>query len=134
MSFPNLIFSVSEFFLKNIVTPDPNYVPTTSPLVLVKNQQNCTCVPYHMCDPQTNTVIQPVNDDDVTGFGKIDIRFNDQECVDVLDVCCVGAAQREESITPPTKEGTITKEAGCGVRNVNGIDFQITGAVVSLDY
>lgn len=80
-----------------VVTPDPNYVPTptTAPLTLTVNEQNCTCVPYHMCDPNTNTVKETTNDDEVTGFGLIDIRFDPLDCVDVLDVCCVGTAQRE---------------------------------------
>lgn len=78
-----------------VVTPDPNYVPTTAPLTLTVNEQNCTCVPYHMCDPNTNTVKETPNDNEVTGFGLIDIRFDPLECVDVLDVCCVGTAQRE---------------------------------------
>lgn len=114
-----------------IVTPDPTYVPTTAPQMLTVNEQNCTCVPYHMCDPITNTVRETPNDDEVTGFGKIDIRFDPQDCVDVLDVCCVGGAQREESIVPKPIENVPTQEAGCGIRNVGGLDFELAGAFVS---
>lgn len=115
-----------------IVTPDPTYVPTTAPQTLTVNQQNCTCVPYHLCDPITNTVRETPNEDEVTGFGKIDIRFDPLDCVDVLDVCCVGVAQREESIVPKPNENVPTQEAGCGVRNVGGLDFELAGAFVSV--
>lgn len=118
-----------------IVTPDPNYnpsniSPTTSPQTFFRNEQNCTCVPYHMCDPNTNTIKNEASDDEVTGFGVIDIRFNEEDCQDVLDVCCIGAATREEPIQPKKKENVPTKEAGCGVRNVGGIDFELKGAMV----
>lgn len=118
-----------------IVTPDPNYVPvpTTSPQMLTINQQQCTCVPYHMCDPRTNTVKNSTYDDDeVTGFGVIDIRFDPYDCQDVLDVCCIGPATREEPIPPKEKPNVPTQEAGCGVRNVNGLDFEISGNFVSV--
>ncbi|XP_055316143.1 uncharacterized protein LOC129575928 [Sitodiplosis mosellana] len=112
-----------------VVTPDPTYVPTTAPQTLTVNEQNCTCVPYHLCDPITNTVREnQSNNDEVTGFGLIDIRFDPLDCVDVLDVCCVGGAQREESIVPKPNENVPTQEAGCGVRNVGGLDFELAGA------
>lgn len=114
-----------------IVTPDPTFTPTSSPLMLNINEQNCTCVPYHMCDPNTNTVKNPNADDEVIGFGVIDIRFDPLDCQDVLDVCCVGAATREEPIIPKEKPDVPTQEAGCGVRNVGGLDFEVAGAFVS---
>lgn len=115
-----------------IVTPDPSFVPipTTSPQMLTINEQNCTCVPYHMCDPNTNTIKNEASDDEVTGFGIIDIRFDAQDCQDVLDVCCIGPATREEPIIPVEPLDKVTQAAGCGVRNVGGIDFQIAGAEV----
>lgn len=113
-----------------VVTGVP-YTPTTAPQTLTVNEQNCTCVPYHLCDPNTNTVRDTPNDDEVTGFGKIDIRFDPLDCVDVLDVCCTGGAQREESIVPKPIENVPTQEAGCGVRNVGGLDFMLAGATVS---
>lgn len=47
-----------------------------------------------------------------------------------MDVCCVGAAMREEPIVPKPLENRTTYEAGCGVRNVDGLDFQLAGAFV----
>lgn len=139
---PALISKIEEVFSRPtqdptrgvgvIVTPDPTYVPTSSPQTLTINEQNCTCVPYHMCDPATNTIkSDTVNNDEVTGFGVIDIRFDNHDCQEILDVCCVGHATREESITPATPENVPTQEAGCGVRNVGGLDFELAGAVVS---
>lgn len=115
-----------------VVTPDPNYIPTQSPQMLTLNEQNCTCVPYHMCDPTTNTVKNQENDDAITGFGVIDIRFDPLDCQDVLDVCCVGAATREEPIVPQPMKNVTTQEAGCGVRNVGGLDFELAGAFVCI--
>lgn len=118
-----------------VVTPDPTYVPTSSPQNLVINEQNCTCVPYHMCDPTTNTVkSDPVNTDEITGFGNIDIRFDSHDCQEILDVCCVGVATKEVSIQPKPIKNVPTQEAGCGVRNVGGLDFTITGAFVSQNF
>lgn len=118
-----------------IVTPDPNFVPdpTTSPQVLTKDEQSCTCVPYHMCDPNTNRVKnEPKDVDEVTGFGIIDIRFDPEDCQEVLDVCCVGEARRTDSIQPVVDTQKPTPNvAGCGIRNVGGLDFEITGAFVS---
>lgn len=115
----------------SVVTPDPTFVPTSSPQMLFVNEQNCTCVPYHMCDPNTNTVKNPTSEDAMIGFGVIDIRFDPLDCQDVLDVCCVGPATREEPIIPKEPPNVTTQEAGCGVRNVGGLDFEIAGAFVS---
>lgn len=121
-----------------IVTPDPNFVPdpTTSPQVLMINQQNCTCVPYHMCDPTTNLVKQvtQADQDAASGFGLIDIRFDPDDCQDVLDVCCSREATSEVSLPPPVTVVDVPRPvpnvAGCGIRNVGGLDFAITGAFV----
>lgn len=83
-----------------------------------------------MCDPNTNSVRNPEVNDEITGFGVIDIRFDPLDCQDVLDVCCVGAATREKPIVPKPVENVPTQEAGCGVRNVGGLDFQLAGAFV----
>lgn len=112
-----------------IVTPDPSFTPTTSPQILTINEQNCTCVPYHMCDPKTNTVRGQENDDEVIGYGKIDIRFDPHDCQEILDVCCIGVATIDEPQKPV--EPPKPPEAGCGVRNVGGLDFQVAGAYVS---
>lgn len=118
-----------------IVTPDPTFVPTTAPqTLLTENNQQCTCVPYHMCDPSNNTVRDPANDDAVTGFGLIDIRFDPLDCQDVLDVCCLGVNRREEPIVPVAPVDKPAPASGCGIRNVGGLDFQITGAFVSSDF
>lgn len=118
-----------------IVTPDPTFVPTTAPQTMLNNNnQQCTCVPYHMCDPSNNTVREMAEDDAVTGFGIIDIRFDPLDCQDVLDVCCLGVNQREEPIVPAQPTNKPTRASGCGVRNVGGLDFQIAGAFVSRFY
>lgn len=115
-----------------VVTPDPTFVPTTAPQTLItENNQQCTCVPYHMCDPSNNTVREMAEDDAVTGFGLIDIRFDPLDCQDVLDVCCLGVNQREVPIVPVQPTNKPTRASGCGIRNVGGLDFQITGAFVS---
>lgn len=113
-----------------IVTPDPTFTPTTSPQMLTINQQNCTCVPYHMCDPKTNTVKNQESNDEEIGYGVIDIRFNPNDCQDVLDVCCIGAATIDNSEPVPV-DPPKPPQAGCGVRNVGGLDFQVAGAFVS---
>lgn len=115
-----------------VVTPDPTFIPTTAPQTMLNaNNQQCTCVPYHMCDPSNNTVRDQAEDDAITGFGLIDIRFDPLDCQDVLDVCCLGVNQREEPIVPVSPPNKPTRASGCGIRNVGGLDFQLTGAFVS---
>lgn len=114
-----------------IVTPEPNVSPTTAPQTLVTDGVQCTCVPYHMCDPNTNSVKNPGDDNVIDGFGLIDIRFDPEDCQDVLDVCCKGASVKEEPIVPPPVTNKPNRASGCGIRNVGGIDFKITGAFVS---
>lgn len=112
-----------------VVTPDPFYTPTSSPQTLLIDDQNCTCVPYHRCDPRTNMVkTDQIDSNEVTGFGKIDVRADTRDCEEALDVCCIGASTTEESIKPKPAE---TVPAGCGVRNIRGVDFQLVGAFVS---
>lgn len=81
-------------------------------------------------EPTYPVQIESENDDDITGFGKIDVRFDENDCQDVLDVCCINDAQREESIRPKPVQNVPTQESGCGVRNVGGLDFELTGAYV----
>ena len=52
-------------------------------------------------------------------------RFNPQTCQDVLDVCCEPNRETNEIITPPAAQAL--QATGCGVRNVNGIDFTLSG-------
>lgn len=40
-----------------IVTPEPIVDPTQSPQTFVNNGQQCLCVPYYMCDPKNQTVV-----------------------------------------------------------------------------
>ncbi|XP_048516670.1 phenoloxidase-activating factor 2 isoform X1 [Dendroctonus ponderosae] len=109
------------------------------------------CVPYHLCDGVTKTVIE---DGSTNGFGLIDIRFGG-ECEHYLDVCC-GLNKKDDmknpNVTPepsvdplkPTSTSTTTtarpvtssttmqptprpSSIKCGIRNPNGIDFKITG-------
>lgn len=125
-----------------VVTPDPTYVPTSTPQTRTINQQKCTCVPYHLCDPKTNTVGDALseNENELTSFGKINVQFDPVDCVDLLDVCCVSGAQRNESLVPnpvknaTTKAGQEPRLTGCGLRHVGGIDFELAGAVVSSSF
>lgn len=105
---------------------DPDYVPPSSPRTPSASLQNCTCISYHLCDPRKQGTS---NDNEVTSFGQINVL--DKDCDDFLDVCCIDAAQQEESIVPKPIENVPTQEAGCGVRNVGGLDFELTGATVS---
>lgn len=114
----------------NIVTPEPIITPTSSPQVLmVDTKDECVCVPYHMCDPATNTVREE-GDGDFDGFGVIDVRFNERACQAVLDVCCKGEHRKEEPIMPKPIVQKPNRAAGCGIRNVGGIDFKLAGATV----
>lgn len=103
-----------------IVTPEPFVESTMFPQTLVKdNGVKCTCVPYYLCDPETNTTF---TDGSIDGFGRIDIRFGESECQHHLDVCCAEGKTTTEPVTPAPQPSRPT---GCGVRNPNGIDFSI---------
>lgn len=104
-----------------VVTPEPFVEPTQEPQTIVKaNGEKCVCVPYYLCNPETNSTF---TDGALDGLGRIDIRFGENECQDILDVCCKeGKTTTVPVIPPPTARPTAT---GCGVRNVNGIDFTI---------
>jgi plasma kallikrein len=57
-------------------------------------------------------------------------RFNPESCQDVLDVCCTPNRETKEVITPPPPPPSqIQQPTGCGIRNVNGIDFSLAGNV-----
>lgn len=114
-----------------IVTPEPIVGPTQSPQTFVNNGQQCLCVPYWMCDPSNNTVKTDDADGVVDGFGIIDIRFDPQSCQDVLDVCCNSDKQTEVPIVPVPIAQKPGRASGCGIRNVGGIDFQLSGNYVS---
>lgn len=117
----------------NIVTPvpvDPNALPTDFNSISGRSQ--CNCVPYHMCDPNSNspTTQETTDNSEIDGFGLIDIRFNNNDpvCDHFLDVCCDGNHTHDESLTPTPQEQRPNRPKGCGIRNVGGIDFNITGA------
>ncbi|CAD6992026.1 chymotrypsin-like protease CTRL-1 isoform X2 [Ceratitis capitata] len=109
-----------------IVTPEP--IDNTQPNIQFNSTSGkapCNCVPYHMCDPSTDSQTQPVEDGEFDGFGLIDLRFSDDDpvCEHFLDVCCGAQKQRDISLTPKSPE----RPQGCGIRGA--IDFNITGAV-----
>lgn len=116
-----------------IVTPDPldNYEPTSSPqTALTDTGDRCTCVPYYLCDPSNNMVRNDNSDGEVDGFGLIDIRLGAETCEHYLDVCCKSDNQKEEPIVPKPVTTKPNRKAGCGIRNVGGLDFQLAGASV----
>ncbi|CAH0559487.1 unnamed protein product [Brassicogethes aeneus] len=101
------------------------------------------CVPYYQCDGTTQTIIQDGSRD---GFKVIDVRFGANSCAELLDVCCKipegGAPDPDKNREPdidnpvptprptprPTQRPTSPPlQAGCGIRNTNGVDFKITG-------
>lgn len=55
------------------------------------------------------------------------LRFTPDSCQDVLDVCCPPERETKTVIKPPPP--AVERPTGCGLRNVNGIDFSLTGNV-----
>lgn len=131
---PNLTILINEIFTDQtttrpqqsnrrgfavIVTPEPFVEPTQQPTTIVKeNGEKCTCVPYYLCNPETNSTF---TDGALDGLGQIDIRFGENECQDILDVCCMEGKTTSIAVTPPP----TLRPSGCGNRNINGIDFTI---------
>lgn len=66
------------------------------------------------------------------GFGVIDVRFNPNDCQDVLDVCCVDSQLLPQTATPPSVTSRPEAPRGCGIRNVGGLDFQLAGNTVRI--
>lgn len=148
-----------------IVTPEPVVDPTSEPIQMVVDGERCVCVPYYLCNADTNTI---QTDGSIDGFGQIDIRWNPEGCKETLAVCCkpqptdtVPVSQPDPTPaplpvpnpngpqtipTPPTTVATLepivvpttamppapVQPTGCGIRHVNGIDFELIGATVSL--
>lgn len=85
----------------------------------------CSCVSYHLCEPDGDS------DGDVSfdGSGKIDLRFDDDNptCSHYLDVCCNNNRIRTESATTRPVVEQPNRPRGCGIRNVGGIDFNLSG-------
>lgn len=112
-----------------VVTPVP--VDPSSPLIdftsISGKTADCNCVPYYMCDPSTNSITE---DGSFDGFGVIDIRFGDDDpvCPSSVDVCCAGNRTRQEVLNPTPLEKRPNQPRGCGIRNVGGLDFTLSGA------
>lgn len=60
------------------------------------------------------------------GSDLLDIRFNEESpCVDYFEQCCeTGDVLPPSQTTPPPK---IVQPLTCGLRNVEGVGFRITG-------
>uniref|UniRef100_A0A7G3ADZ2 Phenoloxidase-activating factor 2 n=1 Tax=Lutzomyia longipalpis TaxID=7200 RepID=A0A7G3ADZ2_LUTLO len=108
-----------------IVTPEPIVEPTQTPQILTTDSgEQCKCVPYYLCDPTTKSTR---TDGQLDGFGIIDIRFDPRTCQDVLDVCCLEGKEREKPIVVPPVTTQPDRPRGCGIRNVGGLDFTLSG-------
>lgn len=116
-----------------IVTPEPVIEPTQTPQILpMSNGGSCKCVPYYNCanPPRVDSTENRI-------FGEIDVRYDPESCQDVLDVCCPSTSETQgpvstphNQMTPPTispHRPPPSSSAKCGMRNVNGIDFQVIG-------
>ncbi|KAH8295237.1 hypothetical protein KR018_009014 [Drosophila ironensis] len=101
--------------------PEANYNSTSG------RDAMCNCVPYYNCDPATNSVTES---DSFDGFGVIDIRFNvdDPICPSSVDVCCADNRTRTKPLNPTPLIERPNQPQGCGVRNVGGLDFTLSGA------
>ncbi|XP_076250481.1 phenoloxidase-activating factor 2-like [Rhynchophorus ferrugineus] len=91
-------------------------VSSTTPAIQSNSGgEQCTCVPYYLCNNgSVNT----------NGEGIIDIRINDGPCSSYIEVCCNTEDQTDKPITPTPPP---VQKSGCGRRNSDGIGFRITG-------
>ncbi|XP_048485903.1 phenoloxidase-activating factor 2 isoform X2 [Plutella xylostella] len=81
----------------------------------------CQCVPYYLCDAALQGV--QANNESVTGWGQLDIRLGDNhECQESVEQCCTAVLPAPRPAPTPAPA-----PRGCGVRNVGGIDFTVTG-------
>lgn len=93
----------------------------------------CYCVPYHECSDNKRTT-------DLNSNAKTEIQYNGGFCEHYLDVCC---GQGGTSAPQPPTQGSVAPTqapasnnkneiaSGCGIRNENGIDFNLNGVDVS---
>ncbi|CAH2261298.1 jg21967 [Pararge aegeria aegeria] len=85
------------------------------------NGEECQCVPYYLCDKDLNGVFK--NNVSTTGWGVLDVRFGaNDDCQESVERCCKDVLPEPAPVVPDP-----TKLKGCGYRNPNGLDFQITG-------
>lgn len=93
--------------------------PTPAPVYTCTGQ----CVPYYLCNE--NEII-------TDGSGIIDIRVGEDttvenECPNYLDTCC----EKQDVIDEPPPTATVAPPPNnfyrCGMRNVDGLGFRITG-------
>lgn len=114
----HLDFNRGDF--KEIVQPE-NLTPTEAPLILTNDGESCECVPYWRCKLENSSATTQSH----KFFGEVNVRFTPGSCQDVLDVCC--PADRTEPDTNTQEEILFEGGSECGIRNVNGIDFLMTG-------
>ncbi|XP_017065633.1 phenoloxidase-activating factor 2 isoform X2 [Drosophila eugracilis] len=111
-----------------VVTPEPLRPdsPHSGFNSISGKSSECNCVPYYKCDPSTNSVTE---DGSFDGFGVIDIRFNtdDPICPASVDVCCSDNRTRSEILNPTPLVQRTNQSLGCGVRNIGGLDFTLSG-------
>lgn len=108
--------SESQGFGEVVQPETDNFLTTKAP------SQNCKCVPYYMCQPENSPTTTTTES---RFFGKINVRSTSSMCPDMLDICCEPGKETNQGIVPPPL--TLTKPQGCGYRNLNGIDFEMTG-------
>lgn len=125
---PNIEDTINSIFNTNnsnrpgfgtFVTPS---APASEDIRSTSGRGPCNCVPYHLCDPNTNTQTDST-DDTFDGFGLIDLRIDSDTapvCEHFLDVCCDGNQTRSESVQVPAQETKPNRPRGCGIRNVGG--------------
>ncbi|XP_052893903.1 phenoloxidase-activating factor 2-like [Anopheles moucheti] len=103
--------------------PDPldAITPTVRPQTLLTAQgERCTCVPYFTCQPQPEFAEQ-------NKFNEINVNYNPESCQDVLDVCCRDVDSLVVPMNNTPGELPVGRPRGCGLRNIGGIDFTLTG-------
>lgn len=100
---------------------DINIVPSTAPTMITgENGESCLCVPYYLCNPDNGTIdTEGVLD----GAFQLDVRFKEDSCQESVEVCCSKPLEPAK-VPVPTP---VPLQHRCGIRNENGIDFQIIG-------
>uniref|UniRef100_A0A240PMR5 Phenoloxidase-activating factor 2 n=1 Tax=Anopheles atroparvus TaxID=41427 RepID=A0A240PMR5_ANOAO len=103
------------------VDPLDALLPTAAPQTLLTAQgERCTCVPYFSCRPEQEFA-------DQNKFNEINVNYNPESCQDVLDVCCRDIDSLVVPMNNTPGELPVGRPRGCGLRNIGGIDFTLTG-------